>query len=172
MHSLFKNNLNLIRAPGATFKFALASEELAVGLDPSSLKIPRGTPADFFLNAAPVVFIGVGELKMIRNDVLSGMPDGLAVAVTERWKRDAPSMNGVISEQVFMQNLPSACVPHALAPAENDLVIDLCAAPGGKTTHIAQLMNNKGLVVALDRSYKKVKKIIVMNLFIFYIFVI
>jgi hypothetical protein len=122
-------------------------------------KIPRGTPVDFFLNAAPVVFIGVGELKMIRNDVLSGMPDGLAVAVTERWKRDAPSMNGVIPEQVFMQNLPSACVPHALAPAENDLVIDLCAAPGGKTTHIAQLMNNKGLVVALDRSYKKVKKI-------------
>ena len=42
---------------------------------------------------------------------------------------------------------------------ENDTIIDLCAAPGGKTTHIAQLMNNKGLVVALDRSYKKVKKI-------------
>eukprot|EP00942_MAST-04A_sp_MAST-4A-sp1_P007294 g7294.t1 len=122
-------------------------------------KIPRGTPVDYFLKAAPVVFIGVGDLKMIRNKVLSGMPDGLAVEVNKRWKRDAPSMNGVISKQVFMQNLPSACVPHALAPKENDLVLDLCAAPGGKTTHIAQLMNNKGLVIALDRSYKKVKKI-------------
>ena len=122
-------------------------------------KIPRGTPVNVFLRTSPVVFIGVGELKMVRNVVLSGMPDGLAVLVNQRWKRDAPSMNGVIASQVFMQNLPSACVPHALNPRENDVVIDLCAAPGGKTTHIAQLMNNKGLVVALDRSYKKVKKI-------------
>ena len=96
---------------------------------------------------------------MVRNAVLSGMPDGLAVIVNQRWKRDAPSMNGVIASKVFMQNLPSACVPHALDPRENDTIIDLCAAPGGKTTHIAQLMNNKGLVVALDRSYKKVKRL-------------
>ena len=122
-------------------------------------KIPRGTPVNVFLRTSPVVFIGVGELKMVRNAVLSGMPDGLAVIVNQRWKRDAPSMNGVIASKVFMQNLPSACVPHALDPRENDTIIDLCAAPGGKTTHIAQLMNNKGLVVALDRSYKKVKKI-------------
>ena len=46
-------------------------------------KIPRGTPVDYFLKAAPVVFIGVGDLKMIRNKVLSGMPDGLAVEVNK-----------------------------------------------------------------------------------------
>ena len=69
---------------------------------------------------------------MVRNAVLSGMPDGLAVIVNQRWKRDAPSMNGVIASKVFMQNLPSACVPHALDPRENDTIIDLCAAPGGK----------------------------------------
>ncbi len=33
-------------------------------------------------------------------------------------------------------------------------VIDLCACPGGKATHIISLMRGKGLVVACDRSRK------------------
>ena len=39
-------------------------------------KIPKGTPMNVFLRTSPVVFIGVGKLKMVRNAVLSGMPDG------------------------------------------------------------------------------------------------
>lgn len=38
----------------------------------------------------------------------------------------------------------------ALNPKENDLVLDLCAAPGGKTTHIAEIMNDKGNIIACD----------------------
>jgi 16S rRNA C967 or C1407 C5-methylase (RsmB/RsmF family) len=38
-------------------------------------------------------------------------------------------------------------------------VLDMCAAPGGKTTHIAALMKDTGRVIAIDRREDKVKAI-------------
>ena len=46
-----------------------------------------------------------------------------------------------------------------LAPCEGDTVIDMCAAPGGKTTHIAELMNNRGKIYAFDVHEHKIELI-------------
>lgn len=41
-------------------------------------------------------------------------------------------------------------IGHVINPNENDNVLDVCSGSGGKTTHLATLMNNKGKVVARD----------------------
>ncbi len=60
----------------------------------------------------------------------------------------------------YIQNKASALVTHILNPQENDFVLDTCAAPGGKTTHIGQFMKNKGLIIALDSSSKRMRELI------------
>lgn len=49
-----------------------------------------------------------------------------------------------------IQDETSMKVAPWLAPKAGERVLDLCAAPGGKTTHLAELMGGKGLVVAVD----------------------
>ncbi len=54
-----------------------------------------------------------------------------------------------------MQGLSSALPPLVLAPQEGDRVLDLCAAPGSKTTQMAAMMNNTGLIVANELNRRR-----------------
>ncbi|XP_066886609.1 tRNA (cytosine(72)-C(5))-methyltransferase NSUN6 isoform X3 [Kogia breviceps] len=71
----------------------------------------------------------------------------------------SPSFDSVLPSYLFLQNLPSAVVSHVLDPQPGEKILDLCAAPGGKTTHIAALMHDQGEVIALDKISNKVEKI-------------
>jgi NOL1/NOP2/sun family putative RNA methylase len=50
----------------------------------------------------------------------------------------------------YLQEAASQLPAEILAPEENDLVLDMCAAPGSKTTQLAMMMNNKGRIIALE----------------------
>ena len=56
----------------------------------------------------------------------------------------------------YVQGVPSMTVVRALDPQPGETVFDLAAAPGGKTTHIAQLMNNEGMVIAIEQDRKRI----------------
>ena len=91
------------------------------------------------------------------------VPDGVKVDRHSNSKRDDISSNtdgsklkGLLTrEDVYVQDESAMLVSHLLNPSTTDVVVDLCAAPGGKTTHIASLMENSGKIIASDVSDKK-----------------
>ncbi|MBR3792264.1 MAG: 16S rRNA (cytosine(967)-C(5))-methyltransferase RsmB, partial [Clostridia bacterium] len=54
------------------------------------------------------------------------------------------------SGKVIAQDISAMMASLVLAPQKGEKVLDICAAPGGKTTHLAELMQNCGEVVACD----------------------
>ena len=57
----------------------------------------------------------------------------------------------------YLQEPSAMIVASLLNPNENDIVLDMCAAPGGKTIQSSLLMKNEGLIIANDLSYTRAK---------------
>ena len=63
-----------------------------------------------------------------------------------------PARANLFREGFFMVQDPASMLPaHLLEPKAGEKVLDMCAAPGGKSTHVAQLAGGEACVVALDR---------------------
>ncbi len=54
-----------------------------------------------------------------------------------------------------IQDQSSQLAGEMLCPKPNELVLDMCSAPGGKTTHLAELMENRGKILAFDLYEKR-----------------
>lgn len=72
---------------------------------------------------------------------------------------DPAELNAFRNGFFHVQDLSSQLCCDALAPSESDLVLDICAAPGGKTFTMAEMMNGKGKIFAFDLHEKRVRLI-------------
>ena len=57
----------------------------------------------------------------------------------------------------FIQDKASCFAAEAADPKPEDMVLDVCAAPGAKTTYLAQLMQNKGEIYSVDYSKRRMR---------------
>ncbi len=60
----------------------------------------------------------------------------------------------------YIQSYSSFIPPLVLNPNGNDVVLDLCAAPGSKTTELSEIMNNKGTIVANEVRLDRLKSLV------------
>lgn len=121
-------------------------------------------------SARPIV-IRTNTLRTHRRDLAQALINrGVTLEPVGKWSK--------IGLQIFESTVPLGATPEylaghyilqaassflpvmALAPQENERVLDMAAAPGGKTTHIAALMKNTGCIFANDSNKSRAKGLI------------
>ncbi|MFO7675068.1 MAG: RsmB/NOP family class I SAM-dependent RNA methyltransferase [bacterium] len=111
--------------------------------------------------------VRVNTLKATREEALGWMAD-LAPEPVPWWElaftlRDGSGIGKRLEHfigLVYAQDAASMVPPLVLAPEPGETVLDLTAAPGSKTTQLAAMMDNRGLLIANDFSRGRVRGLI------------
>ncbi len=93
----------------------------------------------------------------IQNKLIPNCPSGLEVRAGVGEPRNWP---GYEEGKWSVQDRSSQLIAPSLGPLPGEKILDACAAPGGKSTHIAELINNEGNLWSVDRSSRRSKKIL------------
>ena len=121
-----------------------------------------------FNNTPAPVCLRVNTLVADRESLMKDLEAAGAVVRPSQWSKDGiiceklPGLNSVfakLKQDFYIQDESSMLVAAILAPKPGEKVVDLCSAPGGKTTHIAQVMGDKGEIFAGDIHEHKIKLI-------------
>ncbi len=121
----------------------------------------------FWFSQPPPVYLRCNRLLTNREEYLEKLEnEGIDAAPSEyehaiRLLEAAPiqSLPGYGDGLFAVQDESSMRVAAAVAPTPGSRVLDLCAAPGGKTSHMAELMNGEGEIVACDIDKKRLKTV-------------
>jgi len=121
-------------------------------------KIRNGDLVNILTLKNQIVGAGIAQMNSLE---MQKIKKGIAVK-TVYSKYSTPNVSSLEEYSLgyfYSQSLPAILVPHILNPIEKDIIVDACASPGGKTTGVAELLKNKGTIIAFDRSKRKVEKI-------------
>ncbi len=108
----------------------------------------------------PPVTLRVNRLKITREAYLERLRQaGLAatatsvspVGITIEEGGVVTALPGFDEGLFYVEDEAAQLIPPLLDPQPGETVLDACAAPGGKATHLAELMQDRGVIYALDR---------------------
>lgn len=110
-------------------------------------------------NFTPPLSLRTNTLKTNRNELLDILAAEGVVCEASKWTPEGilcheypalATLKSLQSGLFQIQDESSMLVAHVLQPRPGDFILDACGAPGGKSTHIAALMENKGRVISTD----------------------
>ncbi len=117
-------------------------------------------------NKRPILTVRINTLKASREEFLKGLTERnivyrfckfaanfLTLRLMSKIYLDEDFKNGLYA----VQDESAGLVSLLLDPKPEDAILDMCAAPGGKSTHIAQLLNNQGSIFAVDKYDAKIR---------------
>jgi 16S rRNA (cytosine967-C5)-methyltransferase len=123
-----------------------------------------------WMNQTPTIDLRINPLNISLGEVEAAFESN---GVLARRIPHLPQALRLIGSSGAIQNLPgfnegwwsvqdssAQLVGYLLDPQPGEVVIDACAAPGGKTTHIAELMGDKGTIWACDRTPSRLRKLL------------
>ncbi|MEE9253085.1 MAG: 16S rRNA (cytosine(967)-C(5))-methyltransferase RsmB [Thermodesulfobacteriota bacterium] len=120
------------------------------------------------LNKIPPLTMRVNTQKTSRDELIESLkaekiesePTKYSPVGIRLLTRHDPSRIPDFKKGLFtVQDEAAQLCTYILGPEPGERVWDVCSAPGGKTTHIAQLMNNTGEVIATDSSAKRLSMV-------------
>lgn len=116
----------------------------------------------------PSIYIRTNTLKISREELIEKLNAMGIVCLKVPMVKEAikvEKMKNIENNELFkaglftIQDISSMIVGKVINPKEDSSILDVCSAPGGKSTHLATLMNNTGKVIARDIFEHKLKLI-------------
>lgn len=110
-------------------------------------------------SAIPSITLRVNQTRSTREHLLeqfekagiSAQPTGISLVGVKLDKgHDVSSLPGFDAGDYYVEDEAAQLIPLILDPRSGESILDVCAAPGGKATHLAELMGDQGTIVALD----------------------
>ncbi|MHA1328973.1 MAG: RsmB/NOP family class I SAM-dependent RNA methyltransferase [Promethearchaeota archaeon] len=105
------------------------------------------------LKIGPHELKGLLERKGFVLELIDGIPNGFKII---KQSLNVGSLHEYLQGYFYIQNIASMIAPIVLNPKSNEVVIDMCSAPGGKATHLAELMKNEGKLILIERNLKRI----------------
>ena len=121
------------------------------------------------INAIPAITLRANTLKTDREALMAALaplaakvaplPHSPAAVALEAPEKRIPELPPFQEGWFQVQDEAAQLVAYHLAPKPGETVLDACAGLGGKTGHLAQLMENRGAITALDHDGRKLDKL-------------
>jgi 16S rRNA (cytosine967-C5)-methyltransferase len=109
-------------------------------------------------NLPPPMYGRINQLRIDREEFLRLYPDSRPQTRNPEFVKFAVLPKDAVRQgHCYIQDPSTAIACQILSPRAGEKILDACAAPGGKTGYIAQLMENRGTIVACDRNPERLQ---------------